>query len=169
MKHPAIKKLDFKKSRLLKILHLLFAIMWIGGVLALLCIQIFSKPATIEMAYLSAQDQLIIDKCFLIPGGIGIVCTALLYELFTDFGAFRQRWVAVKWILTILLIGIGAGYMGVLVEETASYTAQALATGSINFRVYWHNVHCVAFAGIVQLTCFLLILFLSVCKPKLHR
>ena len=44
-----------------------------------------------------------IDKFFLIPGGIGIVLTALVYSIFTKWEFFKVKWVGVKWVLTVVL------------------------------------------------------------------
>lgn len=161
-----MRKLGKKGTKALKVFHFLFAIMWIGGVMALVSIQLSTVPVTAEMAYMAATDQLIIDEFFLIPGGIGIVVTAVAYGVFTGFGFFRQLWLKVKWALTVLLVAIGAGYMGVIVKENVRYAEQALANGNMDFSIYWSNVYSVAVAGIIQLVFFLIIILLSVTKPK---
>ena len=53
------------------------------------------------MIYTAAQSHLIVDEHFLIPGGIGIIVTAILYGTITKWGFFKQRWITVKWILTV--------------------------------------------------------------------
>ncbi|NLV16769.1 MAG: hypothetical protein GXY50_06165 [Syntrophomonadaceae bacterium] len=111
----------------------------------------------------------VIDLFFLIPGGVGIVATAIAYGMFTNFGFFRHRWITVKWVLTLLLVTIGVGYMGVLIKKNAHYTAQVLATGSIDFSIYWSNIYPVTIAGIVQLILFLVVILLTVIKPKLRN
>ena len=58
------------------------------------------------MMYTAAQSHLIVDEYFLIPGGIGIVVTAILYGTITKWGFFKHKWITVKWILTVLLIAI---------------------------------------------------------------
>ncbi len=73
-----------------------------------------------------------IDKFFLIHGGIGIVLTALIYSIFTKWGFFKVKWVGVKWVLT---------------EPLPVETFPA-------------NVRNVAIAGIVQLIGFAAILIL---------
>ena len=106
-----MKTIGTKGLRILKISHLLFATMWIGGVMALVSLLLRQTPQTREMMYMAAQSHLIVDEYFLIPGGIGIVVTAILYGTFTKWGFFKQRWITVKWILTVMLVAIGAGYM----------------------------------------------------------
>ena len=36
------------------------------------------------------------DECFLIPDGIGIIVTAVLYSSFSKWGFFKHRWIVVK-------------------------------------------------------------------------
>lgn len=80
-----MKTLGTKGLRILKISHLLFAIMWIGGVMALVSLQLGQTPKNQEMMYMAAQSHLIVDEYFLIPGGIGIVVTAILYGALTKW------------------------------------------------------------------------------------
>lgn len=159
-----MKKLDTTGLKILKISHLLFAVMWIGGVMALVSLQLGATPDTKEMMYMAAIAHLIVDEFFLIPGGIGIVITAIIYGIFTGWGFFKQRWLAVKWILTVLLVIIGAGYMGVTIKENVVY-AQNMLSKNISPDVYWANVYHVAIAGIIQIICFVYIVAISVIKP----
>lgn len=149
----------------IKAFHIIFFVMWMGGVLSLVALQLFSDPSTPERYLQAAQDQLIIDLAFIIPGGIGIVITAALYPLLTPAGRFKQLWIKWKWVLTIILIIVGAGFMGVLVKENASYAEQAIMLGTFDPTIYWGNVYPVAVAGIIQIVLFLVVLHLSITKP----
>ena len=159
-----MKKLGTTGLKILKICHLLFAIMWIGGVMALVSPQLGLTPDPKETMYTTAVAHLIVDEFFLIPGGVGIVITAIVYGAFTRWGFFKQRWLTVKWILTILLVIIGAGYMGVTIKENIVY-AQNMLSENICTDVYWRNVYRVAAAGIIQLVGFIFIVAVSVIKP----
>lgn len=159
-----MKKLGTIGLKVLKISHLLFAIMWIGGVMALVSLQLGVTPETKGTMYMAAVNHLIVDEYFLIPGGVGIVITAIIYGIFTGWGFFKQRWLSVKWILTILLVIIGAGYMGVTIKENVVY-ARNMLTENLNADLYWRNVYHVAIAGIIQLVGFVYIVAISVMKP----
>ena len=159
-----MKLLNAKGLKVLKIFHLLFATMWIGGVMALVSLQLGAIPETKEMMYMGALAHLIVDKFFLIPGGVGIVITAIVYGLFTSWGFFKHNWITVKWVLTISLVIIGAGYMGVLIERNIEYSELILA-GNHPTEQYWENVYSVAIAGIIQLIAFLFVVIISVVKP----
>lgn len=160
-----MKKLGATHQKILKIFHLLFAIMWIGGVMALVSLQLGIIPSTKEEMYQAALSHLVVDEYFLIPGGIGIVITALVYGIFTGWGFFKQRWLAVKWILTVLLVIIGAGYMGVTIKGNVVYAYNILSNSTLSPTTYWTNVYGVAIAGMIQLVGFLYIIIISVFKP----
>lgn len=159
-----MRKLGTTGLKVLKISHLLFAVMWIGGVMALVSLQLGANPDTKEMMYMAAISHLIVDEFFLIPGGVGILITAIIYGVFTGWGFFKHQWLTVKWILTILLVIIGAGYMGVTIKENVAY-AQNMLSENISPDVYWANVHHVAIAGIIQIIGFVYIVAISVIKP----
>ncbi len=150
--------------KVLKIFHILFGIMWIGGVMALVSIMLGTQPQGVEQMYAVAKDHLVIDKFFLIPGGIGIVVTALIYSIFTKWGFFKVKWVGVKWVLTVILVLIGKIYMGVTIEKNMDYAGMMLIE-SLPAEPFLANVRNVAIAGIVQLVGFAAILILSVWKP----
>lgn len=159
-----MKTLGTKGLRFMKISHLLFAIMWIGGVMALVCLQLGQTPKTREMMYMAAQSHLIVDEYFLIPGGIGIVVTAILYGALTKWGFFKHKWLTVKWILTVLLVILGAGYMGATIKENMVY-AHGILIGNAETSSFFANIRNVAIAGIVQLIAFAYIIIISVVKP----
>ena len=159
-----MKTLGVNGMKVHKIFHLLFAVMWIGGVMALVSLMLGTNPSSAEMAYMAAIDHKVIDDFFLIPGGVGIVITAISYGIFTKWGFFKHRWIVVKWVLTILLVIIGAGYMGRVIGENLLYMQEALQTGS-DWQQYFVNVRNVAISGIIQLVGFAAVLIISVVKP----
>ena len=128
---------NLNAMKALKVFHILFGIMWIGGVMALVSIMLGTRPQGVEQMYAVAKDHLVIDKFFLIPGGIGIVLTAFVYSIFTKWGFFKVKWVGVKWVLT----------------------------EPLPLEPFLTNVRHVVIAGIVQLVGFAVILILSVWKP----
>ena len=159
-----MRQLSPSGMKALKILHLLFAVMWFGGVMALVSLLLGTHPTTPEMMYMSAKDHLVIDELFLIPGGFGIVITSLTYSILTKWGFARHRWILVKWMLTILLVVLGKAYMGVVLERNFAYAGQIL-NDSAATEPFFKNIHGVAVAGIVQLIGFTIVLVLSVTKP----
>ena len=163
-----MKKLGSNGLKTIKILHLLFAVMWIGGVMALVSLLLGARPATPEMMFMSAKDHLVIDQLFLIPGGFGIVITSLAYSILTKWGFAKHRWILVKWVLTILLVILGKAYMGVVLEQNFDYANQIL-NSKAPIEPFFRNIHNVAVAGIIQIVGFLSIIIISVTKPWKKR
>ena len=150
--------------KVLKLFHILFCIMWIGGVMALVSIMLGGKPEGTGQIYMAAKDHLVIDRFFLIPGGMGIVFSALVYSIFTKWGFFKHRWVSVKWIITVLLVLIGKVYMGVIIENNMAL-ATNMEMNDESIGTFYSNASHVAIAGIIQLVGFTIVLILSVVKP----
>ena len=65
---------NLNAMKALKVFHILFGIMWIGGVMALVSIMLGVQPQGVEQMYAVARDHLVIDKFFLIPGGADVRC-----------------------------------------------------------------------------------------------
>lgn len=163
-----MKTLSATGMKVLKIFHILFRIMWIGGVMALVSIMLGGKPEGTGQIYMAAKDHLVIDKFFLIPGGMGIVFSALVYSIFTKWGFFKHRWVSVKRIITVLLVLIGKVYMGVIIENNMAL-ATNMEMNDESIGTFYSNVSHVAIAGIIQLVGFTIVLILSVVKPWTSR
>lgn len=102
--------------KVLKIIHIIFGIMWIGCVMALVSIMLGTQPQGVEQIYAMAKDNLVIDKLFLISGGIGIALTTLIYSIFTKWGFFKVKWVGMNCVLTVVLV-LGKVYMGMIIEK----------------------------------------------------
>lgn len=113
---------------------------------------------------MAAAAHLIADEFFLLPGGIGIVVTAVVHGTFTGRGFFKQRRLAVKRVLTVLLVIIGAGYMGMTIKKNV-VCVQTMLPENISTEVYRDNVYHVAVAGIIQIVGFGCIVAISVFKP----
>ena len=159
-----MNKLGVKGKRVLKIFHLVFAIMWIGGVMALVSLMLGMQPESPEMMWMAAKSHLVVDEFFLIPGGIGIVVSAFAYGFFTEWGFFKHRWITVKWILTIALVLIGVFLMGRTIEYNMAYSDLILREGA-DEKLWWANVHKVTVCGFIQIVGFAIVIILSVLKP----
>lgn len=83
-------------------------------------------------------------------------------------GFFKHKWLTVKWVLTVLLVVLGAGYMGATIKENMIY-AQSVLTGNAETSSFLANIRNVAIAGIVQLIAFAYLIIISVVKPWKER
>ncbi|ASB87404.1 MULTISPECIES: hypothetical protein [Bacillus] len=89
-----------------------------------------------------------------------------IYGIFTNWGFFRHRWIAVKWALFIIQTFIGI----FIVDQLMTVNMAMLEAGSIaalNNPDFIHNHTVRQYAAIVQITITitLFIICISVLKP----
>ena len=131
--------------------------------------QQLGAPTSDDMYLMTATDQLLVDRAAIIPGGVGLIADSLLLSACTKLGSPQRFWVRIKWVLAVVLVVIGAGFMGYLVKTNAAYTAQAIAQGTFDASVYRWNVNAISLAGAVQLALFLLCMHVGIAKPSRKR
>lgn len=148
--------------KLLKFFHILFAVAWMGTAIGFLAGLALVVPAEPEANFYASLMKLL-DDWVLIAGAYGILLTGLIYGFFTSFGFFRQRWITLKWILSICLILAGTFCIGPLIDENA-------ARGDISAFMphFLENLTSIRLWCLIQNGGLLLILWLSVYRPKLR-
>lgn len=159
-----MKKMGRKGLGWLKIIHLLFASLWIGGAASLLLVMTLSNPAGGDELYAAHAAMKIIDDYVIITGANGCLLTGLVYGIWTGWGFFRQNWLRVKWILLVLQISMGTFFLGpwlngnveiARTERAAAFTNPAfLDQASLN--LFW---------GCVQILLLAFVYWISVNKP----
>ena len=115
-------RLGYSGVRWLKVFHLLFVSMWLGGAIALtLCLWMLSRHAGPDAHGVNRAMKLI-DDCIVIPGALGCLATGFLYSLFTAWGFIRHYWVVVKWVVTLASISFGTFWLGPWLNGMESMT-----------------------------------------------
>ncbi len=163
-----MKKLGSKGMKLMKLLHLVAAFLWVGGALSMMLILTWFHPETPYEMYMFAHTLKVIDDIMIIYGAYGFLVSGVLYGVFTHWGFFKHKWVTVKWVLTIAMILSGTFLMGPCVngnalpmEELARYTTEA--------DVFWANVAQITRWGWVQIALMTITVIISVYKPWKSR
>ena len=103
-------KLKGKALRLLKTIHIFAACCWLGTGVSLLLLSLGKARGWFPPEAFYGVDAAahMADQLVLVDTGVLLcVVTGLIYGLFTDWGFFRHRWIAVKWIMTAACIGFG--------------------------------------------------------------
>lgn len=157
-------RLNAKCMKALKVLHLLCVVLWAGGAIGMTVLLTGVSPSGEQEMYMYALTLKTIDDCLIIPGANGCVVTGLLYSLFTPWGFFKHRWVAVKWVLTLCMMASGTFLMGPCVNGNV-YPPERLADYAVNVDAYWDNISQIIFWGLIQVACLLLVIIISVYKP----
>ncbi|MDR1546934.1 MAG: hypothetical protein LBU12_09575 [Deltaproteobacteria bacterium] len=161
-----MRKAGASGLRFLKIIHLITASLWLGGATALVLL----------IGCLGAQaesgDQLtgfnlaakLVDDLVVIPGAMGCLLTGLLLSLFTHWGFFKQRWVAVKWLVTVGCILFGTFFLGPLVNGQPLISAE-LGLSALSDPAYLAARLKNLAGGLVQAALLIFLIYISVRKP----
>lgn len=152
----------------LKILHLLFAFMWIGGAFAMISILGFVHPTTPDGLYIRSLSAQLIDDLLIIPGAVGILLSGVVYGTWSNLGFFRHRWIVAKWLITIAMVMLGTFAMGGWVNGNV-YTPETLDRYITEQDLFVRNVNRTILWGGVQTACLLVVVWISVVKPWKRR
>lgn len=102
MHAPTLPKLKKTPKRILDLVYLLFASLWLGGFTIVFVCSIRLWTQTIDPVFGLATInfvQEVVKVC--IPA---LMATGLLYGFATKWGFFSHGWVTAKWVLTIALV-----------------------------------------------------------------
>lgn len=159
-----MKTLGAKRLKLLKLLHLMCNFMWIGGGISMMLLLMGTHPQESHELYMKSVALKEIDDWLIITGASGCITTGLIYGIWTRWGFFKQRWITVKWILTIFMVGTGTFLMGPCVNDNV-YGATEISDYTLNNTTFWNNIEQITFWGIIQIILLFLTVVISVYKP----
>ena len=146
----------------LKFLHLLFAFMWIGGAMSMM-LTLFTIPdSSAEAVLMKATILKQIDDWLVIGGAFGILATGLLYGFLTKWGFFHHRWLALKWIITVVMVLLGTFAMGPYIDANAMSGVDFFTDSR---TAYDANISQLKLFGCIQCILIALVVVLSVLKP----
>lgn len=91
------KMMNPKWMKLLKVFHLLG--------MALLCIGLLGTSLVLLQQEPDGQLLAWLQTGFMSSGGIFVMATGLIYNIFTRYG-FKRRWILGKWVVTVLLFAV---------------------------------------------------------------
>lgn len=159
-----MKKLGKNGIKTLKIFHLFFSIMWIGGGIALTTVLFISEPVSGDELYFKFRIMQIIDDFIIIPGAITSFLIGIIYGVWTKWGFFKHHWITIKWILTFIQILFGTFFLGPWLNTNVDIL-QMERIAAINNPDFIYNVSMTATWGTAQVALLLLMVVISVYKP----
>lgn len=159
-----MKKLNTNQTRILKIAHILFFVMWAGGGITLVTLMFIARPSIPDDVYMKFRSMQVIDDLIIIPGALGSLATGLLYGIWTKWGFFRHRWLTIKWILTVSLILFGTFALGPWLNGNVEI-AMKLRGGALSDSIFTANTSQIKLWGTVQVIFLLFMIAISVIKP----
>ena len=164
-----MKKLSARGRRLLKIVHLLAAGLWLGGALALTLMMVFLGPGESGGELLGYDlARKFVDDLIVIPGALGCLLSGLAISLLTPWGFFKYRWVAVKWALTVACILFGIFYLGPRINGQPLLSRDYGLAAAANL-LYQANRLGNLRGGWLQLAGLVFMVVISVLKPWPRR
>ena len=96
--HPQRPLLSKNSKRLLDLVHLLFASLWLGGFIVMFLFSVMNLDASFS-AFAIETVKNMVTIC--IPA---LMTTGLIYSIFTKWGFRKHGWVVAKWALSIVVI-----------------------------------------------------------------
>lgn len=159
-----IKKMGSGGLKLLKVVHLLSAVTWAGAGFSLMLMVFFIRPTEDYAMLTFAQSLKLIDDWLIITGAVGCVITGLIYGIWTRWGFFKHRWIAVKWILSMVMMISGTFAMGPCVNGNV-YPLEEVTRYTDNSVMFWDNLTKVEWWGSLQLILIIFTVVISVYKP----
>lgn len=145
-------------------IHLLFAIVWVGGALGTLLLAFITTGTTNrELIYAAHHFIDIFDKHLNIPGALGCLVTGIVISLRTHWGITKYYWIITKLIANIGIIYIGGG----LIDDCAHNTLE-LSANNMNFLqnpVYLQDRQMLIFGLIFSVAVLIFAVVISRFKP----
>jgi hypothetical protein len=148
------------RNKCLKILHLLFAGMWIGGTASLTALICLYHPQSNETLVSKSSILLLLDIYIIAPGAIGCLITGLIYTARSP-RLLRIKWVLYKIAANIAFIAVGGLFVVPWLERSIEKGRLLAAPGSESvFEVVTHmSINAAQWAVIV------FVVTVSVVKP----
>lgn len=159
-----MKTLNVTGLKVLKVIHLACAIMWMGGAISMMILLLNMPEDNASEMHAFSMTLKLVDDYLIIIGANGCLLTGIIYGIFTKWGFFRHHWIIVKWILTLFMILSGTFIMGPCVNgnvEHATDLSFYLSTDSS----FWSNITTILHWGLLQNVLLLITVIVSVFKP----
>jgi len=157
-------KMNTSSQKVLKITHLFFVCLWVGGAITLALLKLGVHPDNGSALHGFDLTRTFIDDFIVIPGAVGCLLTGLVYSIFTGFGFFKLRWVAVKWVITIAGILFGTFWLGPWLNSLPPLSKQ-LGMEALNNPAYNYAASMNFSWSLVQMSSILFAVVISVLKP----
>lgn len=152
----------------MKILHLVLIVLFLGGIVSSYALTLNLDLSNFEEVYRTYKGLGILSEEVVKIGALGTIGLGLVYGFFTRWGFVKHRWLAVKWVLFIVLT-----FVGVLVVDRLRVTNLALLesgkAAALGDPVFAWNHQVRQYTVGAQIAITLAALGISVGKPWRNR
>lgn len=160
-----MKKLSTKQTKVLRIFHIIFSVMWLGGCMAISFFPFFIYPKNTSEVLIYTQVIDFLDYWMIIVGGVGSFITGLIYSIWTKWGFFKHNWLIVKWIIVILQTLYGTFVLGLWLLEDVVRIAENMTGDISQYPEYFDALYKHTTGGIIQLVFLIFLYVITVWKP----
>jgi uncharacterized protein with FMN-binding domain len=160
-----MKKISGILLTILKTVHLLFIVLFFGGLAVILVILELKTSGSLILS--SAEVDLIIYKLngnLIYYSFLGLTTTAIIYGLFTNWGILRHRWIIIKWVLLFTIAGIYIIVFSPSINGIVSLSNGGLNSGETG-NLYDILLRKSISSNIILNSILLIIFFISTMKP----
>ena len=164
----AMRKFSSIGLKILKMLHILMIVLFLGGILSSFALIINLDLSNYTDVYLTYKSFNIISDHIVKMGAQGTILLGAVYGFFTKWGFIKHKWLAVKWILFIAQTFIGILIVDkLMVANTALLEVEKIM--ALSDPIFLHNHFLRLYVVMGQIGLTLLALILSVLKPGRRR
>lgn len=112
-----MRKIGPKGMKWLKIIHVFLVVLFFGGILSSLALNLHIDFTEYDESYLGYKNLVIISDNIVRWGAIGTLLVGFTYGFFTNWGFFKHKWVGVKFILYMIQTIVGIFVVDKLMVE----------------------------------------------------
>lgn len=163
-----MRKISSTGLKLLKILHLLMIILFLGGILSSFALLIKLDLSDFDDVYSSYRIFNTVSDNAVKIGTLETILLGAIYGFFTRYGFVKHKWLAVKWIMFIAQTFIGIFVIDKLMMANLALL-ETEKTLALTNPVFIHNHFLRMDVVIFQIALTLFALVLSVWKPGRTR
>lgn len=159
-----MKKLSSKGLKVLKTFHLIFAMIWTTGAIAMVLITFLSHAQSGDELHMKYSILLLIDNWLIITGAMTSLVIGIVYGIFTNWGFFKHRWIVVKWIITVAEILFGTFAYHPWLTKNLEIISKFKEAAVYNAEFMTNNRY-MEISGFFQAGLLLFLIVISVFKP----
>jgi hypothetical protein len=142
--------------------------MWVGAAIVLSIKQFFINPSDAGELYGITATMDFIDIFIIIPGAIGVLLTAVIYSVWTNWGWFKHNWIVAKWMICLYGVIFGTYPLGPWMSGLA-HLSREKGLAALADPTYLHNRTMLFTFGTFQVLTLIFAVFITALKPWKKR
>lgn len=162
----AERRNNFNKTtrRIILGIHVTFSALWAGAGLSMLILMFFKNPGNASELLAYSWAVKLIDDYVIIGSAMGSLLTGLLLSWKTPWGFFRYWWVAIKLVITLMMVLAGSFFLGPWTNQSVVLVAAA-GMDVLHNQQYLFFQQASKVVGSLQFLLVVALIFVSVIKP----